>query len=144
MNLQAYFFFNGNCNEALEAYAQALNGQVVEVHHYAEYKDKCKQLPESWHNKIIHATFRAGDISFMAADIPPQGSEGFTVTPATSPISLSLNFNSEAEQTTIFNNLAAGGTITMALHDTFWGARFGMLTDKFGIKWMFNYDKPQV
>jgi len=26
----------------------------------------------------------------------------------------------------------------MPLQDTFWGARFGMLTDAFGISWMFN------
>ena len=28
----------------------------------------------------------------------------------------------------------------MPLQDTFWGAKFGMLTDKFGINWMFNHD----
>ena len=27
---------------------------------------------------------------------------------------------------------------TMPLADQFWGARFGMLTDKFRINWMFN------
>jgi uncharacterized glyoxalase superfamily protein PhnB len=27
--------------------------------------------------------------------------------------------------------------------DTFWGARFGMLTDQFGINWMFNFDHPK-
>ena len=25
----------------------------------------------------------------------------------------------------------------------FWGAHFGMLTDQFGINWMFNYDKAK-
>ncbi len=28
----------------------------------------------------------------------------------------------------------------MELQDTFWGARFGMLKDKFGVDWMFNYE----
>ena len=32
----------------------------------------------------------------------------------------------------------------MALHNSFWGARFGMLTDRFGIRWMFNFDKPKA
>jgi PhnB protein len=27
------------------------------------------------------------------------------------------------------------------LQETFWAARFGMLTDKFGINWMFNLGK---
>ena len=26
----------------------------------------------------------------------------------------------------------------MPMQDTFWGAKFGMLTDAFGIHWMFN------
>jgi len=26
----------------------------------------------------------------------------------------------------------------MPLKEQFWGDKFGMLTDKFGIKWMFN------
>jgi len=26
----------------------------------------------------------------------------------------------------------------MPLQDTFWGAKFGMLTDAFGLRWMFN------
>ena len=25
----------------------------------------------------------------------------------------------------------------------FWGAYFGMLTDQFGVNWMFNYDSPK-
>ncbi|HTY54572.1 MAG TPA: VOC family protein [Candidatus Binataceae bacterium] len=37
-----------------------------------------------------------------------------------------------------FEALAAGGKVTMQLQDTFWGARFGMLTDAYGIRWMFN------
>ncbi|MGI8636408.1 MAG: VOC family protein [Segetibacter sp.] len=30
--------------------------------------------------------------------------------------------------------------MTMELQDTFWGARFGMLKDKFGVSWMFNHE----
>jgi len=32
----------------------------------------------------------------------------------------------------------------MPLEDTFWGARFGMLVDKFQINWMFNCQKEQT
>jgi PhnB protein len=31
----------------------------------------------------------------------------------------------------------------MELQDMFWGAYFGMITDKFGIGWMFNYEHPK-
>ena len=31
----------------------------------------------------------------------------------------------------------------MPLGDMFWGARFGLLTDRFGVNWMFNYELPK-
>ena len=38
----------------------------------------------------------------------------------------------------VFNKMAEGGKITMPLQEQFWGAKFGMLRDKFGVSWMFN------
>lgn len=31
----------------------------------------------------------------------------------------------------------------MPLQDMFWGARFGMLTDQFGVRWMINFEKAR-
>lgn len=145
MELHPYLFFQGNCQEALEFYAQALNGEVVEFHSYNENPEFAQKLPAEWQNKWMHAEFKAGSIFFMASDVMPDGEEyGAKINYETSPITLSLNFHSESEELEVFNKLAEGGTITMPLTETFWGATFGMLTDKFGIKWMFNYDKPSA
>ena len=54
---------------------------------------------------------------------------------------LSIECSSAEEQETLFARLAEGGSVTMPLSDTFWGARFGILLDQFGIAWMFNFDK---
>jgi PhnB protein len=54
-------------------------------------------------------------------------------------ISINVNSREEAEN---FLKLSEGGNVTMELQDTFWGAFFGMWTDKFGINWMVNYDDP--
>ena len=43
----------------------------------------------------------------------------------------------------LFAAVGEGGKVGMPLQETFWGARFGMLTDRFGVGWMFNLDKPQ-
>ena len=40
----------------------------------------------------------------------------------------------EAER--VFKALGEGGTVTMPMEKTFWAARFGMLTDRFGVLWM--------
>ena len=56
---------------------------------------------------------------------------------------LSLEAENKPEAEKLFNALSKGGTVTMPLADAFWGAYFGMLTDKFGINWMVNYTYPQ-
>lgn len=146
MELHAYVFFQGNCQEALNFYAQALDGEIVEFHSYNENSEFAKSLPTEWHDKWMHASFKAGEIFFMAADVlsASAGEYGAEVNYPTSPITLSLNFTSEEQEIEVFNQLATDGNVTMPLTDTFWGAKFGMLTNKFGIKWMFNYDKPRA
>jgi len=44
---------------------------------------------------------------------------------------------------TLFKAFGDGGKVIMEIQDTFWGARFGMLKDKFGIGWMFNCELPR-
>ncbi len=56
-------------------------------------------------------------------------------------ISLSIECNSIDQLEKVFSKISPGGKVAMPLQDQFWGARFGMLTDKFGIHWMFNCEK---
>lgn len=71
----------------------------------------------------------------MVSDCPP----GVSVSSA-DQVSLSLNFTDLETIEKTFKALAEGGHITMPIQDTFWGARFGMTKDKFGVHWMFNHD----
>ena len=47
---------------------------------------------------------------------------------------------SEAQADELFAKLSEGGTVTMPLAKAFWGAYFGMFTDKYGIQWLINYE----
>lgn len=58
-------------------------------------------------------------------------------------VSLSLNCETAAEADQLFAALGAGGTVKMALADQFWGAKFGMLVDEFGITWLVNHAYQQ-
>jgi PhnB protein len=49
-----------------------------------------------------------------------------------------------AEAESMFERMSAGANIIMPMQETYWAERFGMLTDKFGINWMFNVDKPEA
>ena len=127
-----YLTFNGNASEALQFYSKALNGEV-------EFKQTFGESPmdsaAEQKDKIMHASFKAGELHFMVSDTM----QGLSVTSA-SNLSLSLNFNDADEMNKIFASLSEGGKVTMELQDTFWGARFGMLEDRYGFSWMFNHD----
>jgi PhnB protein len=53
-------------------------------------------------------------------------------------VQLSITVETIEEQDTLFKALAKDGKVTMPLEKTFWGARYGVLKDKFGIRWMIN------
>ena len=131
-----YLNFNGNANEALNFYTRALNGQVIFKQTYGESP---MENTTDWKDKIMHASFQAGELQFMVSDIQSPDNH---VTSGTN-LNLSLNFKEEAEIEKVFAALSEGAHITMPLEKTFWGAKFGMLTDHFGINWMFNHDYAQ-
>ena len=127
-----YLTFNGKAAEALDFYAKALHGNIESKQTFADAK---METAEEFKNNILHAVLKAGDLTMMFSD---SGNKD-EVTSGTN-LSLSLNFNVLEEMEKTFEALSQGGKITMPLQDTFWGARFGMLTDKFGFHWMFNHD----
>jgi len=53
-------------------------------------------------------------------------------------VSLSLDVENVDKMEKLFQKMSEGGTVKMPLQDTFWGAKFGMFIDKFGIHWMMN------
>lgn len=137
MELHPYLSFNGNAREAMELYAQALNGKVEFVTTYADNPEMAKTLPAGWESKVMHATMKAGSIVLMASDVLVGNGGPCSVEellPHGSPITLSVNCHSVAELQQTFNILVAGGKSTMEPQDTFWAAHFAMLVDKFGIK----------
>jgi len=131
MRANAYLNFNGNCEQAFRFYAEATGATIDQMMSF-ESSPMVDQMPPEARKMIIHASMRVGDTVIMASDAPgdryrkPQG------------FSVSLVVDTPAEAERIFSALSAGGEVIMPLQQTFFAARFGMLTDKFGIPWMVN------
>jgi PhnB protein len=136
MQVTPYFTFDGNCEAALHFYAQAFGGQIV---HLSRFEDAPAESTTTQKQGVLHAQFASPKINFMASD---GGDQNWKATVGNN-MHLSIDFNDAADLETTFAALSDGANVTMPLQDTFWGARFGMLTDKFGINWMFNYDYKQ-
>jgi PhnB protein len=132
MELTPYLHFEGNTEEVLSFYKDALDGEIVMI---SRYKDGPMQVDEDWKDKIMHARLKFGKSTLMLSD----GPKGFKTT-VSGNIQLSIEVDDESKMEGIFNKLAEGGKITMPLQKQFWGSTFGMLTDKFGTGWMLNHE----
>ena len=147
MQLIPYINYPGNAKEAIAFYSQALGETTTEVHLYSEFPDMNKDLPEKWNEKVSHAVIATDGFTFMLADVIQDENHIHGMPPISykgCPIALSIGFTDAAKQQKVFDAFSVDAIkIIMPLEDTFWGARFGILFDKFGIRWMFNYDYPQ-
>jgi PhnB protein len=134
LQIEPYLSFTGNCEEALDFYAQCLDGKVSFMQRYGGSPMDDGKLPAGWKEKVMHSVFVADGTGFMASDaMPGQPSTGYA------GISMSLNVPKDAARAKrIFDALANGGQVQMPFGKTFWADGFGMLTDKFGVPWMVN------
>jgi PhnB protein len=81
-------------------------------------------------DKVMHASFRLGDVTVLASDGRCLGKPSFQ------GFSLVLTVPSEEEAERLFAALSDGGQVQMKLAKTFFAPRFGMVTDRFGVSWM--------
>ena len=130
--LQPYLNFNGRCEEALDFYRTAL-GAEVEV--LMRFKDSPEphppgMCPPGTENKVMHSSFRVGNIQLMASDCRSEGRPSFQ------GFSLALTVSNPAEADRLFSALEKGGQVQMPLGKTFFSPRFGVVADRFGLSWM--------
>ena len=129
----SYLNFNGNTREAMTFYKECLGGELV-MQKIGE-SPMAAQMPGEMAARILHSSLTKEGLVLMASDMM-----GDKIINGNNII-LCLNCGSDEEINSFFNNLSTGGKINQPLQQSFWGATFGELTDKFGIKWMFNYSK---
>lgn len=135
-----YLNFNGNCEEAFNFYKSVFGGEFIYIGRFGDMPPS-EEFPvvEADKNKVMHVSLPIGSSILMGSD---NGSEYEASFVKGNNFSVSINADSREEADKLFNGLSAGGKTIMPMNDTFWGAYFGMFTDKFGVNWMVNYDDP--
>lgn len=134
--INPYLSFSGNAEEAFEFYRSVFGGDFLAVMRWSDNPD-AGDMPAGDQQKIMHVALPLGDGQVLMGADSPESMGG--------PLQTGNNFaitiepDSEEEARRLFDGLAAGGQVTMPLEQTFWGALFGMFTDKYGIRWMVNY-----
>ena len=140
VTINPYLNFPGNTEEAFNFYRSVFGGEFAVIQRFKDTPE-ADRVPAAEKDMIMHIALPIGKGNVIMATDALE-SMGHKVTYGTN-FHLSINAESEEETTKIFNALSAGGKVTMPLAKMFWGAFFGMLTDKFGVQWMVNYDYSQ-
>ncbi|MDN5203638.1 VOC family protein [Fulvivirgaceae bacterium BMA10] len=135
--INPYLTFNGTCEEAFNFYKSVFGGEFQYVGRFKDMPENPEYaVPESDKEKIMHISL---PISQETVLMGSDSSEAFgKVSVEGNNFSISINTDTVDETTRIFNGLSEGGKVTMPLNKTFWGAFFGMFTDRFGIHWMIS------
>ncbi|MGC1632440.1 MAG: VOC family protein [Gelidibacter sp.] len=139
--ISTYLNFNGNCEAAFNFYKSVFGGEFTYIGRFGEMPaEDGYTVSEADKNKIMHVGLPIGTTILMGSDTVGDWSPVFV---QGNNFSISVNPESKEEADKLFKGLSAGGNVTMPMADTFWGAYFGMFTDKFGINWMVNFETQQ-
>lgn len=140
--VHTYLNFNGNCEEAFNFYKSVFGGAFTYIGKFGEMPPSDEfSTSEADKNKVMHVSLPIGSSVLMGSDNGEQYEAMFV---KGNNFSVSINADNREEADKLFKRLSEGGQATMPMSDTFWGAYFGMFTDKFGINWMVNFDaQPQ-
>ena len=134
--INSYLTFSGNCREAMTFYKECLGG-TLSLQTIGESPLSGK-MPAKMKEYILHSTLVKDELLLMGSDMVSEN--GLIKGNA---VSLMLNCSSEEEIKNCFEKLSSGGKKDHPLENSFWGALFGDLTDKFGNHWLLHFDKTQ-
>lgn len=136
-----YLTFEGDCEDAFNFYKSVFGGEFAYLGRFKDMPqdENCKPMTDEVGNKIMHVTLPISkETCLMGSDT---GGEWASSVNVGNNFSISINAGTKDEADKLFENLSKDGKVMMPMNKTFWGAYFGMFTDKFGINWMVNFDE---
>lgn len=137
MSLNVYLNFEGNSREAIQTYAKIFRVPVPEIMRFGDVPPApgMPPTPPEVMDLVMHCQLDYAGSCIMFSDTFP----GMTLNQGNN-VQLLLGLKDLDELSRVFNELAAEGTITMPLQETFWTKAYGALIDKFGIHWQVNFE----
>lgn len=140
MKVHPYLNFDGNAEEAFQFYKSVFGGEFLANMKMSSVPNGDK-LSKEEQNRTMHIALPIGkETILMASDIMP--SRGHSLQPGGQTY-IMLTVESREEADRVYKGLSKGGDIEMEMADMFWGDYFGSFIDKYGIKWMIDFDTKQ-
>lgn len=136
--INPYLNFAGNTEDAFTFYKSVFGGEFLTVQRFKDTPE-ADRVPDHEKNMIMHIALPIGKGNILMGTDALE-SMGHKITRGNN-YHISVSADSKEEAARHFKGLAEGGTIVIPFEKAFWGAYFGMLTDKFGTQWMVNFDE---
>ena len=127
-----YLYFNGNCEEAFNFYSAIFHKEITHLGRYRDVPTSDRHIFAEADDKVMHVTLPiSSETTLMGSD----NLQAYTQSKDQYTFSLIVHVDTTEEADQLFNGLAEGGTIKVAMNLTFWGSYYGICVDKFGIMW---------
>lgn len=117
-----------NSLEAAEYYRDILDGEITYIMKGSDTPD----CPPDKLDMIMHLELKVKDNYIYMGDGPHK---------PTRQSVLLLDYRDLDEMKSHYEKMKKDSKIIEEMHDTFWGAVFGVLEDKYGFMWEFHFSK---
>ena len=132
-----YLNFDGNTEEAFNFYRSVFGGEFLGVYRFRDFDTGGMSMTEEDLGRIAHIALPLGPTNtLMGSDVPR--SQGQQVTQGNN-FYLTLEVESGQEAVRLFDALSEGGQVEMPLGQTEWAEKYGICSDRYGVRWMVDY-----
>lgn len=132
MSVGVYLYFNGNCREAAEFYADAFSADKPKILTYGDAPGE-GEMPASVKDLVMHAQLTVSGDTLMMSDAPPDRPVAVG-----DNIGVAVSLETPDKVRAVFDRLKVGGRVIMAVQETFFSSCYAFVTDKFGVGWQLS------
>lgn len=149
-SVNPYLNFAGNTEQAFEHYRSVFGGEFLALVRFKDFEPAAgaeppkvgeemhgMTVPEEDRDKIAHVALPLGNGNILMGTDALE-SFGRSLTPGNN-FYIALEADSPEEAHRLFDALADGGTVEMALQRTEWAELYGSCVDRHGVQWMVSY-----
>ncbi|SHS89046.1 glyoxalase/bleomycin resistance protein/dioxygenase [Mycobacteroides abscessus subsp. abscessus] len=134
LGIHPYLVLNGNGQEAVKFYEEAIDAKVVSVQTFGDMPDNPEYpTPPEAKNRVLNAHLKIGNSDLMLSDTFPGQPY-----PIGAQVTIAIMINSVEKTKAVFEKLQDGGEVLMPLQETFWSPAYGQVTDKFNMTWQVS------
>ncbi len=117
--------------------------QAIEFYKKAFSAEELARMPGPDGKGVMHAELKIGDSVFMLCDEMPD-MKGCLAPESLKGTTIAVHLYVNDVDTAFDRAVSAGATPSMPVMDTFWGDRYGKLTDPFGHQWSIATHKKDL